>query len=91
MHLINSQDKSIMWQKYFLCTNVQHKVKKKADEYKWCIKPHSKEISGAPEIPFNTNVFPTCSSAAIETQNLHIPLTAELHTQTQTGHIPSQK
>lgn len=33
MYLINSQDKSIMWQKYFLCTNVQHKGKKNVDEY----------------------------------------------------------
>jgi hypothetical protein len=65
MYLINSQDKSIMWHEYFLCSNVQHKGKKKVDEYTWCTKPHSKQISRAPGIPFNTNIFPTCNSAAI--------------------------
>jgi hypothetical protein len=44
MYLINSQDKSIMWQKHFLCTNIKQKGKKKVDEYRWCIKPRSKEI-----------------------------------------------
>jgi len=72
MYLINSQDKSIMWQKYFLCTIVQHKGKKKADEYRWCTKPCSKEISGVPGIPFDTNVFPTCNSAAINKQKTYI-------------------